>query len=91
MNIQFSGVKLDDVQRSLVNGLSKRFCKACPKIDILHINIKKHQKAGNRVSYTINLRARREGRDARSVEVTDWDFAWCAREVFKKLEKELRC
>jgi len=89
MDVQFSGIKLDDVEKYLVNALSDKFCKGCLGLEALHIDIKQHKKAGDRSTYTTHLRAELGKGNVKTAEVTDWDFAKSVRTAFKKLGKEL--
>lgn len=87
MDVQFSGIDLDADQKDWVNRSIERFEKACDA-DELHINLKEHKKAGDRSSYTAQLRAI-IGSDIFTSEVTDWDFKQAVKSAFKKLEREL--
>jgi hypothetical protein len=88
MNVQFSGMELDGEQTDIVKSHSDRFCKGC-EAENLHINIKQHRKAGDRFSYTTQVRAD-TGDGIKSAEFTDWEFGKCVKEAFRKLEKEIK-
>lgn len=93
MDVQFSGMALDDEQKDIVNNYSDSFCRSC-SVNALHINAKEHKKAGGRTSYAIQLRAEIAHKGKRTFEITSqdagWDFHVAVKTAFKKLEREVR-
>jgi|GEM_PF-1800645 len=93
MDVRFSGMKLDDEQKRIVNMYRDSFCRAC-EVSSLHINLKGHKKAGERMSYTIQLHAELARKGKKTLEavsdVTDWDFQASVKGAFAKLEKEIK-
>jgi hypothetical protein len=88
MEVQFSGMKLDAGQKSMIEELGGKLCKEC-EINVLHVNTKAHRKAGNRYSYTTQVRAE-SGSIVKSVSSEGWVFKDTVHEAFKKLGKELK-
>lgn len=89
MDVQFAGPELDSWQTAEVNRYSDKFGKNHGYIDVLHVEVKEHKKAGGRSSYTTTLRAEVRNDVLGAVEVTDWDFHMSLKGAFIKLAKEL--
>jgi len=89
MEVQFSGVELSQDEKNLLRAHIDKLEKPGIELDSLAVNIKKHEKAGNRHKFSIHLRA--ENSSGLSVsESTEWDLKVAMRESFRKLEKELK-
>lgn len=88
MDVQFSGMELNDEQTTMVNDFIDRLDRA-NHVELLNINIKDHEKAGGRTSYTTQLRA--EEKDSLlTAEETDWDFHASVKHAFSKITKEVK-
>jgi hypothetical protein len=88
MEVQFSGMVLDSEQKPILEGYIEKVT-AAKELDSFHVNTKVHRKAGNRYSYTTELRTT-IGSDVFTSESTDWDYHLTVKESFKKLMKELK-
>jgi hypothetical protein len=88
MKTQFSGMKLDPEQKEMIERLGDKLA-ADLEVESLHVNTKAHRKAGNRYSYTTQLRAELNGKIFSS-KSQDWDFKKTVHESFKKLTKEIK-
>jgi len=88
MEVQFSGMVLDSEQKAIVEGHIEKIV-AAKELDSFHVNTKVHRKAGNRYSYTTELRVVLGG-DVFTSESTDWDYHATVKDTFRKLSKELK-
>ncbi len=72
----------------MIEKLAEKCCKD-KNIELFHAQVKAHQKAGNRYSYTTQLRV-----EAPSLLATasseGWEFKDTVHEAFAKLSKELK-
>jgi len=93
MEIIPSGAKLDNDQKDVIDHFASRLEKAC-ELTALYINIKAHQKAGGRMSYTVQLRGElvKAGKHVmeKAAETTAWEFDIAVKTAFQKLEKEVK-
>ena len=89
MEVQFSGAELSPDDKNLLRAHIDKLAKPGVEVDSLAVNIKKHDKAGNRHKFSTHLRAENSSGLFVS-ESTEWNLAVSMRVAFKKLEKELR-
>lgn len=88
MDVQFLGAELSPKEKQIVNDHVEKISKLV-EVETLVVNIKKHDKTGERHKFSTHLRA-----DTASglfvSESTEWNLGLSVKEAFKKMTKELK-